>query len=46
LLLILFITQITFDGVYWNIKQLKSKGLIERVGPDKGGYWQLINKDV
>ena len=24
-----------------NIKNLKSKGLIERIGPDKGGYWKI-----
>jgi len=24
------------------ISKLKSKGLIERVGPDKGGYWRVI----
>jgi len=24
------------------ISKLKSKGLIERVGPDKGGYWRII----
>jgi len=32
------------DGVFWNIKQLKEKGLIERVGADKGGYWKIIEK--
>jgi len=29
-----------------NLSKLKAKGIIERIGPDKGGYWQLINKDV
>jgi ATP-dependent DNA helicase RecG len=24
------------------IKKLKDKGKIERVGPDKGGYWIII----
>ena len=33
----------TTDGVFWNIKKLKSKGLIERIGPDKGGYWKIKN---
>lgn len=27
-----------------NINKLKSLGLIRRVGPAKGGYWQLVNK--
>lgn len=24
-----------------NITKLKVKGLIERIGPDKGGYWKV-----
>lgn len=24
------------------MKQLKEKGLIKRIGPDKGGHWELI----
>jgi len=27
-----------------NIELLKLKGIIERVGGDKGGYWKIINK--
>ena len=27
-----------------NINGLKKKGVIERVGPDKGGYWKIIKK--
>jgi ATP-dependent DNA helicase RecG len=27
-----------------NIKILQEKGLLRRVGPDKGGYWELIEK--
>ena len=38
------ITGITADGVFWNIKKLKEKGLIGRVGADKGGYWKIIGK--
>jgi len=26
-----------------DIQTLKDKGLIERIGPDKGGYWRVIN---
>jgi ATP-dependent DNA helicase RecG len=25
-----------------NIDQLKKKGLLKRVGPDKGGHWELM----
>ena len=24
--------------------KLKSKGLIKHIGPDKGGYWKIINQ--
>jgi len=29
-----------------NIVKLKKKGLLKRVGPDKGGYWEIIKKEV
>ena len=25
-----------------NLSKLKTKGLIERIGPDKGGYWKVV----
>ncbi|MBI5392516.1 putative DNA binding domain-containing protein [Candidatus Woesearchaeota archaeon] len=37
-------TGLTRRGVEWNLKQLKERNLIERVGPDKGGYWKVIQK--
>ena len=36
------IVGITADNVRVNLSKLKSKGLIERVGADKGGYWRVI----
>ena len=27
-----------------NIQQLKTQGIIERIGPDKGGYWNVKHK--
>ena len=33
---------ITKRGVDKNIKKLKEKGIIRRVGPDKGGYWEVM----
>jgi ATP-dependent DNA helicase RecG len=27
-----------------NIAKLKSRGILERVGADKGGYWKIIKK--
>ncbi len=29
-------------NIYANIEKLKKKGLLKRVGPDKGGYWKVI----
>ena len=31
---------LTIKGVEWNLKKLKEKGLIRRVGSDKGGHWE------
>ncbi|OGW79200.1 MAG: hypothetical protein A3G33_10985 [Omnitrophica bacterium RIFCSPLOWO2_12_FULL_44_17] len=25
-----------------NINQLKKKGLLKRIGPDKGGHWEVV----
>lgn len=27
-----------------NIAKLKNKGILKRVGPDKGGYWEVLEK--
>ena len=27
------------------IESLKQKGKIKRIGPDKGGYWEVIDKE-
>ena len=32
---------ITRKGVEWNIKKLKTEGVLDRIGPDKVGYWQV-----
>ena len=36
------ITGLTRRGIEWQIKQLKEKGIIRRVGADKGGYWEVL----
>lgn len=33
---------ITVDGVKHNLKSLQRKGLLRRVGPDKGGRWEVV----
>lgn len=30
---------ITEDSVKYHITRLREKGLLKRIGPDKGGYW-------
>ena len=36
------ITGLTRRGIEWQIKQLKEKGIIRRVGADRGGYWEVL----
>lgn len=35
------ILNITSDGVKYNLKKLVNNNIIERVGPDNGGYWSI-----
>ena len=35
---------ITEDGVFYHIKKMKAAGIIRRIGPDKGGHWEVIEK--
>ena len=34
--------EITLKGIEWQIKQLKDKGVIRRVGSDRDGHWEII----
>jgi len=36
------LTEITEKGIEYHIKKLKDDGILERVGPDKGGHWKII----
>jgi len=36
------ISNITEDGIKYNLKALQDKGLIKRIGPAKGGHWEII----
>jgi len=38
------ILEITVKGVEWNVKKLKEKGIIRRIGPAKGGFWKVVEK--
>lgn len=33
---------ITESGVKYNLNKLKKNGAIKRIGPDKGGYWEVL----
>ncbi|MBI5526900.1 MAG: winged helix-turn-helix transcriptional regulator [Deltaproteobacteria bacterium] len=33
---------LTESGVKCQLKKMQEKGLIRRVGPDKGGHWQVL----
>ncbi len=33
---------ITEDGVKYHIARLKRKGILKRIGPDKGGHWEIV----
>ncbi len=33
---------LTVKGVEWNIKKLKEDGKLKRIGPAKGGYWEIV----
>ena len=33
---------VTTDGIKYNIRKLRESGVIKRVGPDKGGHWEVV----
>lgn len=35
------ITHLSADGVRYHLKKLKAAGTIRRIGPDKGGAWEV-----
>jgi len=32
---------LTIKGIEWNINRLKETGQLRRIGPDKGGHWEV-----
>ena len=34
---------ITENGVKYHLNKLKTEGRIRRVGPDKGGHWEVLS---
>ena len=37
---------ITEDGIKYHLKKMLDRGLLRRVGPDKGGYWEVIEASI
>ena len=35
--------EITRDGVNYQIRKLKEKGILKRIGGDNGGHWEITN---
>jgi len=35
---------LTIDGIDWNVRKLKKVGKLKRIGPDKGGHWEVVEK--
>jgi ATP-dependent DNA helicase RecG len=35
-------TGLSIIGVRWNLDKLRTKGRIRRIGPDKGGHWEVL----
>ena len=33
---------ITEDGIKFHLNHMKKAGLLKRVGPDKGGHWEVV----
>ncbi|MBI4396252.1 MAG: putative DNA binding domain-containing protein [Elusimicrobia bacterium] len=35
-------TGLSVRGVEWNLDELKKQGILKRIGPDKGGHWEVV----
>jgi len=33
---------ITPKGVEWQVRKLRSEGVLQRVGPARGGHWEVL----
>jgi len=33
---------ITADGIKYHLDRLRKQGVVKRIGPDKGGYWEVV----
>ena len=37
--------EITPKGIEWQIREMKRRGILERIGPARGGYWKIMDTD-
>lgn len=37
---------LTVKAIEWNIRKLKAEGILARIGPDKGGHWEIAEKSA
>ncbi len=44
--MLMAITGLTRRGVEWNPDKLKKSGKIRRIGPDKGGHWEVVDHNT
>jgi len=35
------LTGISLKGIDWQLSRMKTLGRLKRIGPDKGGYWEV-----
>lgn len=33
---------LTLDGIDWNLRKMKKEGKLKRIGPKKGGHWEIV----
>ena len=38
--------EISTTAIEKNLSKLKQKNLLKRIGPAKGGYWEIVEKEV
>ena len=36
---------ISTDGIKYHLRRLQETGLLRRIGPDKGGHWEVVQKE-
>jgi len=38
--------RITQKGIKWQIMRFKKDGILERIGPARGGYWKVTEEKI